>query len=93
MDASLRRADQLAPLKQGPPADESVPPFGQTAGVRPWEPNLSGTHKKEQGTIYFVLSGRNGFPGFGCVSNAGGEKKDEVLKIKILSISISRVED
>jgi hypothetical protein len=31
-DASLRRADQLAPLKQGPPADESVPPLGQTAG-------------------------------------------------------------
>ncbi|MDH3769981.1 MAG: hypothetical protein OET79_03205 [Nitrospirota bacterium] len=32
-DASLRRADQLAPLKQGPPTDESVPPLGQTAGV------------------------------------------------------------
>ena len=25
--------DQLAGLKQGPPADESVPPFGQPAGV------------------------------------------------------------
>ena len=24
------------PLTQGPPADESVPPWGQTAGVRPW---------------------------------------------------------
>ena len=34
-DASLKRADQLAPLKQGPPADESVPPLGQTAGVGP----------------------------------------------------------
>ena len=32
-DASLGRADQLAPLKQGPPADESVPPLSQTAGV------------------------------------------------------------
>ena len=54
MDASLRRADQLAPLKQGPPADESVPPLGQTAGVGPWEPNISVTHKKERGSIYFV---------------------------------------
>ena len=54
MDASLRRADQLAPLKQGPPADESVPPLGQTAGVGPWEPNLSMTHKNERGSIYFV---------------------------------------
>ena len=36
-DASLRRADQLAPLKQGPPGDESVPPLGQTAGVGTWE--------------------------------------------------------
>ena len=32
-DASLRRADQLAPLKQGPPGQESVPPLGQTVGV------------------------------------------------------------
>jgi hypothetical protein len=54
MDASLRRADQLAPLKQGPPTDESVPPLGQKAGVGPWEPNLSVTHKKERGSIYFV---------------------------------------
>ena len=29
----LRRADQLAPLKQGPLADKSVPPLGQPAGV------------------------------------------------------------
>ncbi|PJA77944.1 MAG: hypothetical protein CO149_06770 [Nitrospirae bacterium CG_4_9_14_3_um_filter_51_5] len=42
-DAGLRRADQLAEsilslvegLTQGPPADESVPPLGQTAGVGP----------------------------------------------------------
>jgi hypothetical protein len=27
-DASLWRADQLAALRQGPPADESVPPLG-----------------------------------------------------------------
>ena len=32
-DVRLRRADQLAPLKQGPPTDKSVLPFGQTAGV------------------------------------------------------------
>ena len=54
MDASLRRADQLAPLKQGPPADESVPPLGQTAGVRPWETNKSVPHMKERETIYSV---------------------------------------
>jgi hypothetical protein len=53
-DASLRRADQLAPLKQGPPADESVPPFSQTAGVGPWEMNISVTHMKERGAIYSV---------------------------------------
>ena len=41
-------------LKQGPPADESVPPLGQTAGVGPWETNLSGTHMKERGTLYSV---------------------------------------
>ena len=54
-DASLRRADQLAEpvlsliegLTHGPPADESVPSVGQTAGVGPWETNLSGTHIKE----------------------------------------------
>jgi hypothetical protein len=54
--ASLRKADQLAEpvlsfvegLKQGPPADESVPPLGQTAGVGAGETNLSGTHMKER---------------------------------------------
>ncbi len=45
-DASLRRADQLAEpvlsrvegLKQGPPADESVPPLArrQASGSRKW---------------------------------------------------------
>jgi hypothetical protein len=53
-DASLRRADQLAPLKQGPPADEGVPPLGQTAGDGPWEMNISVTHMKERGAIYSV---------------------------------------
>jgi hypothetical protein len=53
-DASLRRADQLAPLKQGPPADESVPPLGQTEGVGPGETNLSLTPMKERGTIYIL---------------------------------------
>ena len=54
-DANLRKAGQLAEpvlslgegLKQGPPPHESVPPLGQTAGVEPWEANLSGTHMKE----------------------------------------------
>ncbi len=32
-DASLKRAVQLAGLKQGPPAEKSVPPLGQPAGV------------------------------------------------------------
>ncbi len=50
-DANLRRADQLAPLTQGPPVDESVPPLGQTAGVGPWEPNISLTHMKETGKV------------------------------------------
>jgi hypothetical protein len=40
MDANFRRADQLASLKQGPPADTSVPPLGQTAGVRPGRTNM-----------------------------------------------------
>jgi len=53
-DAKLKRADQLAPLKQGPQTDESVPPLGQTAGVESWEPNLSVTHMKERCAIYFV---------------------------------------
>jgi len=53
-DVSLGRAVQLASLKQGPPADESVPPLGQTAGVGPWETNISVTHMKESGTIYFI---------------------------------------
>ncbi|HBP89054.1 MAG TPA: hypothetical protein DD706_15310 [Nitrospiraceae bacterium] len=53
-DDSLRRADQLAPLKQGPPTDKSVPHLGQPAGDGPWETNLSGTYLKERGTIYSV---------------------------------------
>ncbi|WP_443147675.1 hypothetical protein [Nitrospira sp.] len=32
-DANLKRAVQLAGLKQGPPAEESVPPLGQPTGV------------------------------------------------------------
>jgi hypothetical protein len=56
MDASLRRADQLAPLKQGPPADESVPPLDQTAGVELWETNISVTHMEERKALYSVLS-------------------------------------
>jgi hypothetical protein len=55
-DASLRRADQLAPLKQGPPTEKSVPPLGQTAGVGAGETNNSVTHMKERGAIYAVRS-------------------------------------
>ena len=32
-NANFRRAGQLAGLTQGPPAEESVPPLGQTEGV------------------------------------------------------------
>ena len=32
-DANLKRAVQLAGLKQGPPSEESVPSLGQPAGV------------------------------------------------------------
>jgi hypothetical protein len=46
-DANLRRAGQLAPLKQGPQADENVPPLGQTAGIGTWETNIAVTHLKE----------------------------------------------
>jgi len=53
-DANLRRAGQLAPLKQGPPTDESVPPVGQPAGVGPWETNIARIQMKEEGTIYSV---------------------------------------
>jgi hypothetical protein len=53
-DANLRRAGQLATLKQGPPVDESVPPLGQTAGVGTWETNISVTQMKEKGTIYSI---------------------------------------
>jgi hypothetical protein len=53
-DAHLRRAGQLAPLKQGQPTDESVPPLGQPAGVGPWETNIAGIQMKEEGTIYSV---------------------------------------
>jgi len=60
--AGLRRAGPLAEpvlsliegLTHGPPADESVLPLGQTAGVGAWETNLSGTHRKERGTLYSV---------------------------------------
>ena len=53
-DADLRRAGQLAALKQSPPVDESVPPLGQTAGVGTWETNILLTQMKETETIYSV---------------------------------------
>jgi len=33
LDANQRKADQLALLRQGPPAHESVHPWGRAAGV------------------------------------------------------------
>ena len=65
-DVSLLRADQLAPLTQGPPADESVTPSGQTAGVEPWETNHSETHMKERGILYYILYA----PNFGALARA-----------------------
>ncbi|MEO6203649.1 MAG: hypothetical protein ABIP82_10610 [Nitrospirales bacterium] len=51
-DASFKRADQLAPLKQGPPTEESIPPLGQTAGVGAEERTSSVTPMKERGVIF-----------------------------------------
>ncbi len=53
-DASLRRAGQLAPLKQGPPADKSVPPLGQPAGVGPCDPEPFSDSHERVGSIYSV---------------------------------------
>ncbi len=55
MDANLRRAGQLAPLKQGLPTDESVPPLGQTAGVGTWEMNSSGSQMKRGRNNIFCM--------------------------------------
>ena len=56
MDASLRRANQLAALRQGPPADESVPPWGQTAGVGPWETeHFSDSHERARSPIFCMI--------------------------------------
>ena len=46
------RASQLAVLKQGSPAHESVLPESRAAGVGPWETNMSGIQIKERGTIH-----------------------------------------
>jgi len=56
-DASLRRADQLASLTQGPPADESVPPLGQPAGVGPWERDepFRGSHERARNDRFCML--------------------------------------
>ena len=55
-DASFRRADQLAALRQGPPVDQSVPPWGQTAGVGPWETeDFSDPHEKTRRTIFCII--------------------------------------
>ncbi len=56
-DANLRRADQLALLTQGPPPDgRSVPPWGQTAGVGPWETeHFSATHERARSPIFSMI--------------------------------------
>jgi len=55
-DASLRRADQLAELRQGPPADESVPPWVQTASVRPWETeHFRDSHERARSPIFCMI--------------------------------------
>ena len=54
MDASHRRASQLAALKQGSPGHESVHPEGRAAGVGHWEMNISGILLKECGAILSV---------------------------------------
>jgi len=52
MDAKHGRASQLAALKQGSLAHESVHLEGRAAGVGTGETNLSRTHMKERGTLY-----------------------------------------
>ena len=60
-DVSLWKVDQLAEpvlsfiegLKQGPPADESIPPLGQTAGVGQWGRTFQGL-MKVRGSRYLV---------------------------------------
>ena len=54
-DACLRRADQLASLKQGPPPDTSVPPLGQAADVGPWKTNMSVTHEEGRSYIFCMI--------------------------------------
>ena len=55
-DASLRRADQLAPLKQGPPADESASPIGQTTGVESMEDkHCRDSHEKARSSIFCMI--------------------------------------
>jgi len=61
-DAGHGRAGQLAEsilsnvagLKQGSPAHESVHTEGRAAGVGPWEANIAGIPMKERGTIHSV---------------------------------------
>jgi len=55
-DATLQRADQLAPLKQGPPSDESIPSIEADGRRRPCKTNLSGSLMKER------RSPHQGFP-------------------------------
>ena len=54
MNAKHGRASQLAALKQGSPAHESVHPEGRAAGVGHWGMNISGILLKECGTIHSV---------------------------------------
>ena len=85
-DARLRRADQLAPLKQGPPADESVPPEAQTAGIGPLDKPFKDSD--ERGAIYTVCSvfssilfpGSRDFLNVGPGQTTGREKTRALLK-------------
>ncbi len=54
MNARHGKVSQLAALKQGSPAHESVHSEGRAAGVRPWETNISGIQIEERGTIQSV---------------------------------------
>jgi len=77
MDARRGRASQLAALKQGSPAHESVHSEGRAAGVGPWEANIAGIPMKERGTVHSGAT-RKGWSG-------GKRGCDPSLKISVSS--------
>ena len=54
-DASLRRADQLAPLKQGPPADESVPPVGRRQASDHGDELFRDSHERARSHVFCLI--------------------------------------